>query len=341
MQTPSSVSETQSCRQRFEEALEVCYLSELWQPGAQDLFKCSEAHLYPLKAGGKRVRPVLCLLMSRALGQGSAVLRAIPSALALEFVHTYSLVHDDLPCMDNDALRRGLPTTHVVYGDAKALLVGDGLLTAAFQILSSPELLGSEYCGQTDFEMVSASRILSRAAGPRGMVKGQWLDMSLEKLGNKDLEDAENLLCQIHHLKTGALLQASLEMGFVHGLGSTLNSAILSVARPLFERIGFVLGLYFQIQDDLLDQEVSSAQLGKTAGKDMDSDKLTAIKLWGVGGARERMEAFGWELKSLLQQIFSCGIQHVNFVSKSTMSESDEDFQALLQYLNSLSNRTH
>ncbi|MBX9702678.1 MAG: polyprenyl synthetase family protein [Silvanigrellaceae bacterium] len=163
----------------------------------------AQAHKYPLCAGGKRIRPLLTLLMAGVLNGESGVENAMDCALAVELIHTYSLVHDDLPSMDNDALRRGKPTSHVVYGEAKALLIGDGLLTEAFQVaLRNPK----QHSG-------AIAQSLSLGSGPRGMIYGQWLDLSFTGAKELTWEQLEH----IHTYKTGYLIGTSLELGFLCG----------------------------------------------------------------------------------------------------------------------------
>jgi geranylgeranyl diphosphate synthase type II len=224
---------------------------------------------YSLEAGGKRVRPVLCLLAAEAVGGPADA--ALAGALALEYIHTYSLIHADLPAMDDDDLRRGRPTNHKVYGEGHAILAGDGLLTAAFGVLA--EGTGAPA------RRLEALALLAEAAGWRGMVGGQALDLEGETLEHYDLDH----LCLIHRLKTGALLRASLEMG-----------AVLGGARPAerqaLRAYGEAIGLAFQIQDDILDATATDADLGKRAGKDAGKGKITYPSLLGLDGARKALE---------------------------------------------------
>jgi geranylgeranyl diphosphate synthase type II len=231
--------------------------------------RLAEAMRYSLEAGGKRVRPVLCLLAAEAVG-GSAE-AALPGALALEYVHTYSLIHDDLPAMDDDDLRRGRPTNHKVFGEGHAILAGDGLLTEAFRVLAA---------GPGDpATLLEATLLLASAAGWRGMVGGQALDLEGETLDHYDLDH----LRLIHRLKTGALLRASLEMGAVLGGASAADRAALKA-------YGEAIGLAFQIQDDILDATATDADLGKRAGKDAGRGKITYPSLLGLDGARRALE---------------------------------------------------
>ena len=231
--------------------------------------RLAEAMRYSLEAGGKRVRPVLCLLAAEAVGGRTE--DALPGALALEYIHTYSLIHDDLPAMDDDDLRRGRPTNHKVYGEGHAILAGDGLLTEAFGVLAE---------GTDDpARRLEALALLAEAAGWRGMVGGQALDLEGEKLEHYNLDH----LRLIHRLKTGALLRASLEMGAVlGGAGPTERQALRAY--------GEAIGLAFQIQDDILDATATDADLGKRAGKDAGRGKITYPSLLGLDGARRALE---------------------------------------------------
>ncbi len=231
--------------------------------------RVGEAMRYSLEAGGKRVRPILSLLAAEAVG--GSVEDALPGALALECIHTYSLVHDDLPAMDDDDLRRGKPTCHIAYGEAHAILAGDGLLTEAFRILAAE--------GSLDPALrVEAIAVLAEAAGWRGMVGGQALDLEGEQLNDYGLDHLKT----IHRLKTGALLRAATELG-----------AILAGADPAqraaLRAYGEAIGLAFQIQDDILDATATEAALGKRAGKDAGRGKITYPALLGLDGARSAL----------------------------------------------------
>jgi geranylgeranyl diphosphate synthase type II len=227
--------------------------------------RLGEAVRYSLEAGGKRVRPVLCLLACEAVGGTTD--QALPGALALEYVHTYSLIHDDLPAMDDDDLRRGRPTNHKVFGEGHAILAGDALLTEAFGVLAAADL--------EPVRRAEALALLAGGAGWRGMAGGQALDLEGEKLENYDLDH----LRLIHRLKTGALLSASLEIGAVLGGAAPAERAALRA-------YGEAIGLAFQIQDDLLDATATDAELGKRAGKDAGRGKITYPSLLGLDGAR-------------------------------------------------------
>jgi farnesyl diphosphate synthase len=225
-----------------------------------------EAMRYAVLDGGKRLRPLLVLATSTAVdGQASAAMRA---ACAVELIHAYSLVHDDMPCMDNDVLRRGKPTVHVRYGEAQALLAGDALQARAFELLVPDD--GS--IGPT--LAMRLCRLLALSAGAFGMAGGQAVDLASvgTPLGLQALE-------AMHGLKTGALLQASVMMGAATGDISTSAQAHLA-------RYGACLGLAFQVVDDILDVTADSATLGKTAGKDAATDKPTFVSLMGLQPAQ-------------------------------------------------------
>lgn len=220
---------------------------------------------YSLLSGGKRLRPILCCAASEACG-GTAR-QAIPAAVAVEMIHAYSLIHDDLPCMDDDDRRRGKPTSHVVFGEGMAVLAGDALLTEAFAVLAETKPR-SRY---TAADLVAE---LARASGSRGLIAGQVADLEAE--GRKPTEPA---LYFIHAAKTGMLLRAALKLG---GMSAGATSAQIAA----LDRFGFALGLAFQIQDDILDATQSAKKLGKTAGKDGAAGKMTFPALYGLEKSR-------------------------------------------------------
>ncbi len=245
--------------ERIEQALSV------WVP-ADTPAQLGEAMRYAVLDGGKRLRPLLVLAAAEAVdGHAEAALRA---GCAVELIHAYSLVHDDMPCMDNDVLRRGKPTVHVAFGEATALLAGDALQALAF------ELLAPAGAGIPDRTQAALCRLLAQAAGHAGMAGGQAIDLAAV---GKSLTEAE--LRHMHRLKTGALLQASVMMGAACGEPSAR-------AREGLETYGRALGLAFQVVDDILDVTADSATLGKTAGKDAAQDKPTYVSLLGLERAR-------------------------------------------------------
>ena len=226
-----------------------------------------EAMRYAVLDGGKRLRPLLVMATCEAVGGNSQA--ALRAACATELIHAYSLVHDDMPCMDNDVLRRGKPTVHVKFGEAQALLAGDALQALAFELLTPddmvvPSALQARLC-----------RLLAQAAGSAGMAGGQAIDLA--SVGQRL---TERQLSEMHRLKTGALLQGSVMMGAACG------ETTLAQSRSL-EAYGAAIGLAFQVVDDILDVTADSATLGKTAGKDAEHDKPTYVSLLGLARSRE------------------------------------------------------
>lgn len=229
-----------------------------------------DAMRYAVLDGGKRLRPLLVLAASEAVGGNAAA--ALRAACATELIHAYSLVHDDLPCMDNDVLRRGKPTVHVKFGEADALLAGDALQALAFELLT-PE--GDEVPAPMQ---ATLCRLLARAAGSQGMAGGQAIDLASVGVA---LDEAR--LREMHRLKTGALLQGSVEMG-----AACASGALAPAALAALRDYGAAIGLAFQVVDDILDVTADSQTLGKTAGKDAAADKPTYVSLWGLEGARRQ-----------------------------------------------------
>ncbi|OIP19666.1 MAG: polyprenyl synthetase [Comamonadaceae bacterium CG2_30_59_20] len=263
--------------QRVEQALDtwvsVDASSELAHAAPADLML---AMRYAVLDGGKRLRPLLALAAFEAVGGGlelhnNAALRA---ACAVELIHAYSLVHDDMPCMDNDVLRRGKPTVHVQFGSASALLAGDALQALAFELLTPDD------DAVPAKRQASLCRLLARAAGCAGMAGGQAIDLA--SVGQPLTEDQ---LRQMHQLKTGALLQASVMMGASCGDPTAR-------AKQALHTYGAAIGLAFQVVDDILDVTADSATLGKTAGKDQAQDKPTYVSLMGL----ERAHAYAQTL---------------------------------------------
>ncbi len=239
-----------------------------------------DAMRYSLDAGGKRLRPILTLAAAEAVARPSstaarAIELALPAACAVELIHTYSLIHDDLPAMDDDSLRRGRSTNHVVYGEAMAILAGDGLLTEAFSLLSveprDPDLASRK---------IRAIQAIASAAGASGMVGGQAIDLLAVGLPALD----EHSLQDMHARKTGALIRAAAVAGAIMGGGC--NDAIAAV-----DDYGRHLGLAFQIVDDILDVEGDATALGKTAGKDARAGKPTYPSTYGLDESRRLASA--------------------------------------------------
>lgn len=231
--------------------------------------RLTEAMSYSIEAGGKRLRPLL-VLTTAASFQKELTVGMYQTAAALEMIHTYSLIHDDLPAMDDDQLRRGKPTNHVVFGEATATLAGDGLLTAAFQQLSLA-ILPAE-------QKILLIQQLSQAAGIGGMVAGQMGDI----LGEEQQLDLEALMA-VHEGKTGALLRFALLAG--GSLAEQPEEVVQQLAN-----LGAIIGLAFQIRDDLLDVLASSAELGKNTGRDAELTKSTYPSLLGITGAKEALQ---------------------------------------------------
>ena len=238
-----------------------------------------ESMLYSLKAGGKRIRPLFVAAVCEMYNKPLAPSLVVGSAV--EMIHTYSLIHDDLPCMDDDELRRGKPTNHVVYGEALATLAGDALNTLAFGVVARLENVTAE-------QKLELINLLSVAAGAEGMVGGQILDMDGEKrlLNLQELET-------VHVNKTGALLRFSIESGAVlAGASAEDRKALVAYAHHI--------GLAFQIQDDILDIEGTSEQLGKTAGKDVAAEKSTYPALLTLDGAKQKLnEHYNFAIEAL------------------------------------------
>ncbi|MDQ0208957.1 polyprenyl synthetase family protein [Alkalicoccobacillus murimartini] len=224
--------------------------------------------IYSLEAGGKRIRPVLLLSVLKGFNQ--PVEKGLEMACAIEMIHTYSLIHDDLPAMDDDDVRRGKPTNHKVFGEAQAILAGDALLTYSYQLVST--------ISEEPSKVVSLMTELSRAAGAEGMVGGQVSDMEGE---NKDLSVEE--LEQIHHHKTGDLMVVSLVAGAILAGASERDQANL-------RHFGRELGLLFQIKDDILDIEGDAETIGKPVGSDAGNNKGTYPSILGMDGAKQRLE---------------------------------------------------
>lgn len=245
---------------RLDRALSI-WIDQL-EPGG----RLEEAMRYSLMAGGKRLRPNLCLAAAQAVGGSADSVLAV--ACALEMIHTYSLIHDDLPAMDDDNLRRGKPTCHVAFDEATAILAGDALLTMAFEVVASMPDASPEL-------RLEVIRIISAAAGPKGMVGGQMLDMLSEGTG-LGLAELENL----HKLKTGTLIEASLAAG---ALSAGASSAQVEAVRTY----GRAIGLAFQVADDILNVEGDPAVMGKAAGTDKLRRKNSYPDLLGLEKSRE------------------------------------------------------
>ncbi|WP_235851943.1 polyprenyl synthetase family protein [Niallia nealsonii] len=265
----------------YKKLLEEQLKQSIDQLSAPSIIK--DAMAYSLSAGGKRIRPLLLFATMHAFGEDPK--KGILPATALEMIHTYSLIHDDLPSMDDDDLRRGIPTNHKVYGEAIAILAGDGLLTYSFQLLTKMQ---KEFNGET---IVKAIEILSQAAGPEGMVGGQVADMEGEekKLSQEELE-------YIHIHKTGKLLIASVLLGAVLSKGNQ---------KQLQQLTNFAqhLGLAFQIRDDILDLEGDEELIGKRVGSDSYNHKSTYPALLTMDGAKKELDTHINKAKAILSEL--------------------------------------
>ncbi len=261
------MSYPEDLREMVDRHLETVSFSHGAGPDGADTTGLDEAMRYSLLAGGKRIRPVLCLATARSIGE--PLEDFLGAAAALEMIHTYSLVHDDLPAMDDDDLRRGKPTSHVKYGEAVAILAGDGLFAEAMGALATaPAPAG---------RVLEAVSLLSAATGVEGMVGGQYIDVSAQTL------DADGLR-HLHSLKTGRLIRASVEVALALG-------GLDEAGREPYRRFASLIGLLFQIVDDILDVTGSDEELGKPRGSDERHGKVTYVSLYGL----ERARALGAE----------------------------------------------
>lgn len=252
----------QERRRLVDDALEV-YLP----PAGQEPPRLHEAMRYSMFCGGKRLRPVFAFAAAEALG--SELRRVLPLACALECIHTFSLIHDDLPAIDNDDLRRGNPTSHKVYGEAMAILAGDALLALAFDLVAECRLFAPAD------RVLDALAMVARASGTRGMVGGQVSDIECEGRGDVD----EATVASIHARKTGALLMASL-------LASARLCGATVAEEAALTEYGQQVGLAFQVADDILDLEGELHKIGKPVGSDLKQDKATYPKVLGIAASR-------------------------------------------------------
>ena len=268
-------------RRRVEHALERHLPAVDHGPEADCPARLAEAMRYSVLGGGKRLRPVLCLLAAEACG--GRVEDALPAACAVEYIHTYSLVHDDLPAMDDDDLRRGRPTCHRAFDEATAILAGDALLTLAFEVVAKYTRPAAA---------AACVRLLAEGSGPAGMVGGQMADLMAQ--GRDD--PTAGALEAIHRRKTGALLRSALKMG------AAVAGASEPVARAL-DQYGRAVGLAFQIVDDLLDVQGDEQKLGKRVGKDHGLGKWTYPGLLGLEGSRDRARELADEAVAALEPL--------------------------------------
>ncbi len=259
-----------------------------------------EAMNYSLMAGGKRLRPVMMLESFRLFAGQDADTRVLrPFMAAMEMIHTYSLVHDDLPAMDNDEYRRGRKTTHVVYGPGMATLAGDGLLNLAFETAIKGAARGKElvaYDGATPNRYMAALEVLSGKAGIYGMVGGQCADIVSENSPFESDDKARDVLAYIDENKTGALIESSLMIGAI--LGGASEKDVLRM-----EKAGSCVGIAFQIQDDILDIEGNEEELGKPVGSDERNNKTTYVSLYGLQESRDKVKQLSDEAVRILEDL--------------------------------------
>lgn len=248
----------------INDALFSCFENEASSLGEKKMY---EAMLYSVENGGKRVRPMLVLEFCRVCG--GDVKAALPLACAVEFIHTYSLIHDDLPCMDDDDVRRGKPSSHIKFGEANALLAGDSLLTFAFETIANAKDLPSS-------ARIEAVQYLAKAAGCAGMIGGQVLDLFNEERENVTIED----LRQVDDLKTAELIRAACGLGCI-AAGADEEK------REAAKTFAVNLGIAFQVVDDILDVTSDEATLGKPIGSDANNSKNTYVSLLGLEKAKE------------------------------------------------------
>ena len=259
-------------------ALVEAYLETLDFGADQRAARLTEAMRYSLLAGGKRIRPVLTLATAR--GRGADPSTVLPTAAALELIHTYSLIHDDLPAIDDDTLRRGRPTCHVAFGEDVAILAGDGLFAEAFKLVLTRQAGGCE-------AVLDALAEIAAATGVQGMVGGQYMDVAGEAAVDDDLRT-------LHTLKTGRLIQAAVVCG-----------ALLSGAEDVepYRAFAAELGLLFQIVDDILDETGAVAELGKSVGKDRALEKVTYVSRFGMERAAQLADEAQGRARSLLGEL--------------------------------------
>ena len=259
-----------------------------------------EAMNYSLMAGGKRLRPMMMYEAYRLFAGNNAKDAVIhPFMTAMEMIHTYSLVHDDLPAMDNDEYRRGRKTTHAVYGAGMATLAGDGLLNLAFETAINGAASGEvlpEYDGETTNRYIAALKVLSSKAGIYGMVGGQCADIMAENTSITDKDELGKLLGYIDDNKTGALIESSLMVGAI--LGGADASQVKSL-----ERAGRNVGVAFQIQDDILDIVGNLEELGKPIGSDEKNQKTTYVSLYGMEAATAKVKELSDEASDILKEL--------------------------------------
>lgn len=274
-----------------------------------------EAMNYSIRVGGKRLRPIMMQEMYRMFGGTATIIE--PFMAAMEMIHTYSLVHDDLPAMDNDEYRRGKKTTHAVYGEAMGVLAGDGLLNYAFEVISKYVVKECDNDPQKAILAMRALQILSEKAGIYGMIGGQCADLEFEHSTDQNME----ALYFIHENKTAALIQAAMMVGAV--LAGADDRELKEI-----EKCGYNIGLAFQIQDDILDIIGDSKELGKNVGSDEKNDKLTYVKVYGLEKSQEDVKRLSEEAVQILN-----GIRPVKDEKKELRQEELEFMKELILFL--------
>lgn len=278
--------------EQIEKYLKRCY---------QNDNKLHEAMNYSLLAGGKRFRPLLVVLAGNDLGLTEEV--TLPIAAAIEMIHTYSLIHDDLPALDNDNFRRGKPTNHRKFDEATAILAGDGLLTDAFF-----EITKIPIAAERKVQMIAC---LAERAGSFGMIKGQIDDIASEsQLPHLKSNEAYKILQEIHLNKTGKLIEASL-------LLPALAADVTEKQKEAIVKVGQLIGLWFQIRDDILDVTATTEQLGKDAGSDVENNKLTYVSLFSLEGAEEKLVACEMQIMELLNNELKMMSKIYNYINNT------------------------
>lgn len=261
---------------------------------------------YSLCGGGKRVRAVLLLAFYELFSKESNITHALPFAAAIEMIHAYSLIHDDLPCMDDDDLRRGKPSCHIEYGESTALLAGDGLLTLAFEAISRPENLEHFSAEQ----IVNAVHTYAFAAGTEGMIGGQILDLE-----NEEKKASEDELKQADKLKTGALFKAAITVGGI--LGNATKEQLTAIGE-----FADKIGLVFQIADDILDATSTQEKLGKPIGSDKENEKTTYVTIYGVDKAGQIADGLTSDAVEILNSLNL----DTSFIEKYTKELTKRDY---------------
>jgi len=270
----------QNCKE-----VERALLSYVSNKNDNGLAKCME---YSLLSGGKRIRPFIVIEAYRLFSADFDIKRALPFACALEMIHTYSLIHDDLPCMDNDDMRRGMPTNHKAFGEAQALLAGDTLLTYAFEVLASNEYV-------TDKSIRLATLALAKCAGFSGMAGGQMIDLT----SGESIRSFEELK-RMHSLKTGALIRCAMLLGYFAACDAPDDNVINDI-----ERYATNIGIAFQIRDDILDKISSSEELGKPVGSDEKNGKTTTLTFMSIDEAQGLVNDMTNDAISIIERYYT------------------------------------